>query len=339
MSENLILDHIVNITEHRDLEILEISLMQTIFEVIPCRKVFMLRYNMEQEKLLCSACFDITGLNNSCIESCIDKTLVMEMIKEVSETGKLRAYADKGGYIICPVSLTGKNRTFIEVESSSYSESDIRVLESLTKIYHNYVSLLVDNQRDTLTGLLNRKTFDDKIMKLVEVKKGETPAGDYINERRRHNTKRFWLGMYDIDFFKKINDSYGHVFGDEVLIIISQLITEFFRADDLKFRFGGEEFITVIIADSTRDAYEVFERFRKTVASHKFPQIGKVTVSIGIVEITGYEMSTAFVGSADKALYYAKEHGRDMTCVYSELVKDGLLSSDIHKGGIIIFDQ
>lgn len=313
--------------------------MQTIFEVISCRKVFLIRYNSEKGSLVCSACYDSSGLNDNCIESCISSYVIMDSIKAANETGKIQASAERGGYIICPVSLIGINRTFIEVESSSYTEPDIRVLDSLTKIYHNYVSLLVDNQRDTLTGLLNRKTFDDRIMKLVEIKRNETHAEVYKNERRRNSTKRFWLGIYDIDFFKRINDGYGHVFGDEVLIIISRLINEFFRADDLKFRFGGEEFITVVIADDTRQAFEIFERFRKKIESHNFPQVGKVTVSIGIVEITGYEMATAFVGSADKALYYAKEHGRNMTCVYSELVKEGLVKSDIHKGEIFFFDE
>lgn len=340
IDHNLILNCIVNITENRDLEILEMSLLRTIFEVVLCRKVFLLKSNMESSGIICSSCFDKSGFINTLHEPDLNRTLVEECIKSADETGRIQTVSDKNTmYIICPVVVLKKNIAFIAVEDSIYRERDVNILESLIKIYQNYVSVILDNQRDTLTGLLNRKTFDDKIMKLIELKRNETKVHETENERRRHSERRFWLGIFDIDFFKRINDTYGHVFGDEVLILISRLIQDLFRADDLKFRYGGEEFITVIKAESTESAYEIFERFRKKVESYSFPQIGKVTVSTGIVEITGNEMPTAFVGSADKALYYAKENGRNRTCVYSDLIRDGHIASNVHESRVIFFED
>ncbi len=299
-----------------------------------------MKLNLDSSDIVCRASYDSSGFSDTFNEPDINKALFDSGIKEACATGMMQTGSiGELNYFIYPVAVLNKNVAFIVVENSFYKEQDLNILESLIKIYQNYVSVLVDNQRDTLTGLLNRKTFDDKIMKLVELKKDETFLKDQDNERRRSSGERFWLGIFDIDFFKRINDNFGHVFGDEVLILISRIIQELFRSEDLKFRYGGEEFITVVKAESTESAFEIFERFRKKVESYSFPQVGKVTVSTGIVEITGFEMPTAFVGSADKALYYAKEHGRNMTCIYSELLRDGLIGSSVHESRVIYFDE
>ncbi len=346
-NDKLVLNSIVNITGSRDLEILEVSLMKTIFETVTCVKVFLLKSeNVNDIKFV--LCYDMSGFKDIEIRPGINVESVKTAINAASETGNIEVIEDdKATYIVCPVVVCESNIAFIVIETLSYREQEFFVLDPLIKIYQNYVSLLVDNQRDTLTGLLNRKTFDDRIMKLVELKKNENLFDELdikldngaIRERRKSAKKRFWLGMFDIDHFKRVNDTYGHVFGDEVLLTISQMIQSFFRAGDFKFRYGGEEFITVVMAENKTMAFEIFERFRSKVESYSFPQIGRITISIGITEITGYEMPTAFVGSADKALYYAKEHGRNMTCVYSDLVRDGSISSSIMESRVIIFDE
>ena len=101
--------------------------------------------------------------------------------------------------------------------------------------------------------------------------------------------------------------------------------------------FGG---IIVMKAENMDMVQSIFDRFRKSVERHPFPQTGRITVSIGIVEITGDESPSVFVGCADKALYYAKEHGKNMACVYSDLVERKLIQPQvIRKGKVVIFDQ
>jgi diguanylate cyclase (GGDEF)-like protein len=128
-----------------------------------------------------------------------------------------------------------------------------------------------------------------------------------------------WLSMIDIDHFKLVNDTFGHLYGDEVLLFIAGIMKRCFRSGDALFRFGGEEFV-VIIADASRDqACVAFERFRTMVENYDFPQVGRVTVSFGAVEAHPGIDPTTLLGRADQALYFAKEHGRNRVVFWEDL--------------------
>jgi diguanylate cyclase (GGDEF)-like protein len=94
------------------------------------------------------------------------------------------------------------------------------------------------------------------------------------------------LAIIDIDNFKSVNDNFGHLYGDEILIQLAQIIRSSFRDEDLKFRFGGEEFVILLKASSIEACKHTLERFRQNVASQDFPTVGQVTVSIGSVQFT-----------------------------------------------------
>jgi len=270
-------------------------------------------------------------LNNICS---IKESLTI-ILHEYKST---RRSSDKNPFTVCPVKIMKKNAGFIIMEIQNPNAPDIDIFKSLVRIYQNHACVLVDNQCDTLTGLLNRKTFDDKIMKLIELQKPESRI--YRNERREPaENNSFWLGIFDIDNFKRINDTFGHIYGDEILVLLARIMQEKFRSDDLKFRFGGEEFIVVIKTRQAALAADIFNRFREAVENYPFPQTGKVTISIGLTEITGSETPSVFVGCADKALYYAKENGKNMTCLYSDLVERGLIQPEkLKTGDITIFN-
>jgi len=341
--QSSILGHIVSITESRDIEILEISMLRTIFELVPCRKVYFFKTVEDGLDLLSGASYGKKGFSPSDDISVFkeDPDLIESMSVAFNDHRATSVDNSAHPFTICPVDVLGRNVGFIALDRPETTTQDLYILESLIRIYQNFVSVLVDNQRDTLTGLLNRKIFDDSIMKLIDLRKRKISDDIIENERRSPaGSDRFWLGIFDIDNFKKINDTYGHVFGDEILILIGWLIKGVFRASDLKFRFGGEEFITVVRAENADSALYIFERFRKSVENYRFPQIGTVTVSIGIVEITGEETTPVFVGHADKALYYAKNNGKNMTCLYNDLVEKGLIEpGNVRKGDILIFDE
>jgi len=192
---------------------------------------------------------------------------------------------------------------------------DANLVHGVLRILQNHLSALDYGERDTLTGLLNRRTFESTFAK----RRGEVQlAGPVTRE-----SKGSWLGVIDIDRFKTINDTFGHLFGDEVLLLVARLMFETFRSTELVYRFGGEEFVVIVDGANEDGARIAFERFREAVATHRFPQIGQVTVSIGYTRVALDDIPAATVGRADSALYYAKEHGRNQSICYDALLREG----------------
>jgi two-component system cell cycle response regulator len=159
---------------------------------------------------------------------------------------------------------------------------------------------------DELTKLHNRRYF-------VEALEGEF-------ERAIRYQTEMALIMMDLDFFKKINDTYGHPAGDMVLSKIGEILKAHVRRNDLACRYGGEEF-AVILPSITRDiTYTVYERFRKVVAEQLFEYESKqfhVTVSIGIAFSNDAELINDLLAHADQALYQAKKTNRNKIVTYT----------------------
>jgi len=209
----------------------------------------------------------------------------------------------------------------IEVEFSGQRAAirphDANLVHGVLRILRNHLSALDYGERDTLTGLLNRRTFETTFAKRRNAIAAARPSDS--------STKSSWLGVIDIDRFKTINDSFGHLFGDEVLLLVARLMFETFRSTELIYRFGGEEFVVIVDGTNAEGAAIAFERFRAAVAAHRFPQIGQVTVSIGYTRVLPEDIPASTVERADSALYYAKEHGRNASHCYDQLITDGRL--------------
>lgn len=177
---------------------------------------------------------------------------------------------------------------------------------------------------DTLTGLLNRKTFDEQFDQLIAVaERARRQDGERREEKDPPSPA--WLGIVDIDHFKNINDTWGHLFGDEVLIRLADCMRGAFRGSDKLFRFGGEEFVVMLRNVPADTVASIFERFRGLVETHDFPQVGTVTCSIGFAQVDDRLPPAELLGRADSALYYGKEHGRNCTWAYEDLVAAGEL--------------
>ena len=227
----------------------------------------------------------------------------------------------------------GDITTFCQVENARNDDNTRRMLPLLLEFYANFLALLDDNERDLLTGLLNRKTFDLRISKILATLQ---------NQKHRAADKsasvQFCLAALDIDHFKYVNDTFGHIYGDEVLLLFSNLMKSTFRDNDLLFRFGGEEFVVLLATTDIAHALIGVERFRAAVESYKFPGIGQVTVSIGLALISADEMPRTTLDRADQALYFAKQNGRNQIRAYEDLVKQGLLKEqNIQAGEIELF--
>ncbi len=194
----------------------------------------------------------------------------------------------------------------------AFDQEMLELLSNLRAIYRNLVILHDTNERDVLTKLPNRQSLDARLLQVCE------HYSDYqvIDATQE---KSSWIAILDIDHFKRVNDDFGHLYGDEVLLIFSQLMEKCFRYNDFLFRFGGEEFVVILNLASQETAMAAFNRFRETVANYNFPTVGRVTVSIGLTHVDGMSMPTTHLDHADKALYYAKDNGRNRVVLYENM--------------------
>lgn len=196
----------------------------------------------------------------------------------------------------------------IEEIIQSFPIPDDNKLDVIKKINFMYTQTKYLSVTDGLTGLYNRRHFECNFER------------EFLRAERY--SSKLSLAMIDIDFFKKINDTYGHGCGDYVLREIAYLALQTFRKTDMVFRYGGEEFVVILTETDIDNAIIPCERLRKNVEMYPFSYGGEsfnVTVSIGVCEKKS-DVSTAFnlFEYADKALYSAKNNGRNRVCVYSE---------------------
>jgi len=152
-------------------------------------------------------------------------------------------------------------------------------------------------QTDKLTGLLNRRS-------------GDLVINQAIHEATISNTPLCLL-IGDIDSFKRINDLFGHPVGDRILISVAQKLSSTVRAGDHCIRWGGEEFIIVLPGCSLSVATNLAERIRSGVGALNDPEVGSVTISLGVGEWTKHESSKTLISRVDLALYKAKNSGRN----------------------------
>lgn len=230
------------------------------------------------------------------------------------------------GYECCiPVLMDEEPVSVFEIRGKEpFSPEEVAMATGMISVYRNYLALLEDSQRDTLTGLLNRKTFDAGFaVFLTSALRSDEHSQD---DRRSHKESSHWLAVIDIDHFKRVNDTFGHLYGDEVLILMANLMRGSFRQGDRLYRFGGEEFVVLMRDADFADVKKKLDDFRERVARHDFPQVGQVTISIGFTSVVPTSTPAMVLGEADEALYYAKAHGRNQVRCYGELVEQKLLT-------------
>jgi diguanylate cyclase (GGDEF)-like protein len=187
-------------------------------------------------------------------------------------------------------------------------------ISELADMVQAYFSRLASLETDPLTRLRTRRVFQSHV---------DASLKAWIQSDRP-----YYLAVLDIDRFKRINDTYGHLYGDEILVHFSNLMRRTFRSRDLLYRFGGEEFVLIYSVERGVAGDVPLERFRAAVESYAFPGVGTVTVSSGFAAITDLTTPAAtLVDRADAAVYYAKEHGRNQVRCWEVLRDEGQIAS------------
>lgn len=236
---------------------------------------------------------------------------------------------DTSGFsILKNVKKIKKERMFVTVISSNNSKEnrlrafEMGALDFMPKpidqdILISYVSNRLAYKKelehaiviDELTQVYNRKFMESQLQK-------------YINQFN-YNKELLSIAILDLDYFKKVNDTYGHLVGDEVLKGFAALVMNFKREEDVICRYGGEEFVILMPQTSDKEAYTLIERLRKSMEHNFFLANGvsfNVTFSSGLVEATPFNLHPKkMLEEADQALYAAKQNGRNQTIIYDSV--------------------
>jgi two-component system cell cycle response regulator len=199
---------------------------------------------------------------------------------------------------------TGANDYVTKPYDSTELQARIRVgermLEMQAKLLEARDTMAHLAKHDPLTGLFNRRAILERLAQEIS--------------RAKRDGAKLSVGMFDLDHFKKINDTYGHQTGDDVLVAFARLIQSRLREYDCVGRYGGEEFLVIASGSEGRADERLYERLRAGVAGSQIPtKTGEVslTVSVGVASGTGCSTVDDLLAAADAALYEAKAAGRN----------------------------
>lgn len=183
----------------------------------------------------------------------------------------------------------------VELLARTRTHLELKISRDMLKIKNKQLERLVIT--DSMTGLYNHRHITDSL-------------SERIAEAKRYK-QSLSIAMLDIDFFKKVNDNYGHFFGDFVLVKISAIIEETIRKTDIAGRYGGDEYLIIFTNTDKKSAFGILERIRESIEKEKWNKEGLViTISAGICELFDHDYPKLLM-KADELLYKAKENGRN----------------------------
>jgi diguanylate cyclase (GGDEF)-like protein len=236
--------------------------------------------------------------------------------KDLSATPEpLRLFRESASRMSIPLISFGQTLGVLTLHSSqrnAFRESELQSLESVADICANSIQNAHYVERvkqlaylDGLTGIFNRRFFELRIMEEIE-------------RARRYGTGMAVI-MADIDQFKRLNDEFGHLLGDEVLRQVSSLFHQQLRKIDVVCRYGGEEFAILLTQITTKQAIAIAEKLRRLVESFQFPGVPRtITISAGIAAFPAHgKTRDEMIRAADSGLYAAKQAGRNRVCLAS----------------------
>lgn len=247
------------------------------------------------------------------------QAILTEVTKQLSQSGStlndqgdsLKNHAEKlsQSTTLADVSaiarkIVSETKSVVNSSQALKQQMDATVSE-ITTLKKELKGIKHTARTDMLTGLLNRRGFDEAL----------SEARLYSIDHNRPLS----IILTDIDHFKKVNDTHGHLIGDSVLKMLSKLLKEHIKGKDIAARFGGEEFIIVLPETPLKGAFILAEQIRMSLRTMKWTakesgkSIGSITISLGVAQFKPNETTESLIQRADNALYFAKKNGRNKT--------------------------
>lgn len=330
---------VADMTGQRDRDLLEVTVAEVLFRLLGARRLALWKVIEHPQGARVRL---MAGLSRGQAVAMSDPAVETEMLPRLDEFEGFCACFASHESLSLPCPDTGGRRHVFPVGTSREAVGILAVdidgelmlaqeqlIDGLLRIYRNHLTLLDYSEHDTLTGLLNRRTFEDIFARRVSRQSLAEEMSrhiEFVGQRRIPTTGEApWLAVVDIDFFKRVNDRFGHLFGDEVLLLVARMMRSVFRPQDVLFRFGGEEFVVLLSATNAAGARIAVERLRVCVESHDFPQVGRVTVSVGYTCVSADDSPIGAFERGDEALYVAKQRGRNRALCFEDLVAAGEL--------------
>lgn len=246
----------------------------------------------------------VVVMNNRFEQTCgpetLDSAVLQDLIREPAPDWKTVQLPGRGQ------NQTETNALILRIQSNLMlilnDAADSGLFRKLDKLQVQITELERLSSTDLLTEAWNRAHFDRVVASELD--------------RSIRFKQPVSLIFLDIDHFKQINDAYGHQTGDSVLRELVQEINAAIRSTDMLFRWGGEEFVVIATSTGYRACATLAEKIREKVERHRFSGVGSVTISMGVAEYITSESLDIWFGRVDKALYRAKNGGRN--CVYTD---------------------
>ena len=346
-----LISHVVKISARRDRTEINSAMVDALLSLFHPRRATIYRCYAGRKRTLVFACagFGPHGqfLRNAYLPDrrhChgIEQDPLLQRCR-LEASAVLDVLDDGAHRIVFPVIRLDEPIYLIDLILPDEFSADQRLaMMGLIEYFGNHIALLDYGEGDTLTGLASRKTFDKHLFELLGQAASDELVGNAsaLLQRRRGGSGEasHWLAVCDIDHFKQVNDNFGHRIGDEVLIMLAQVMRQSFRFDDQLFRFGGEEFVALLQPTDSESAQATLERFRANVERQIFSRVGHVTISIGFSRLLPQDTPTDVIDRADEALYVAKHQGRNRVAGYEALVaSQQLRAREVARGAVELF--
>ena len=329
-------------TSIRDTEVLEQSLLRTLGPLLGVLDTSLYRTDDQQ---------NMVRVLNYHRSKVIEADGVARMVERVEEVSRLSDLPQEVLALTDNIRLLGKPCTrkigkdllvgypllggndvcgyFVFQRDREVQAAEDATIRGVLEVFSNYYALLDISLRDRLTGLFNRQALESSFDRIWRVLGRPDHFVEQSDGRRSVPGENYWLAVIDIDHFKSINDRFGHMVGDEILLLVSRLMSHTFRGSDLLYRYGGEEFVAIIAADNAKIAHNVFERVRLAIEAHIFPQIEHLTISIGYCQAMQDILPVEVLSRADRSLYQAKQDGRNRVHSYHDLLASGVFKEQV----------
>lgn len=340
------IEHIVKLTDHRDRDLLELTLSKALIDLLPVRRIVIARVMREEGE---GRWLEVARLDAKGGGRVIDPTRVdfQSLVKLEDASDRLQclesrdrveiAWAGPDGPRINMLPLFSDGRAddqgVLELHSdAALSADDLLMVDYLRRIYRNMYTLLEYSDRDPLTGLLNRKSLDDAFYSAVlEDLDGSVNAGvahETADQERRHRVPaNYWLGTASVDNFGLISDKHGHMVAEDVLQIVSRIMSNTFRTYDRLYHFEIEHYGVLMHCPDEALVLSAFERFRANIEKYQFPKLGRVTVSCGFTSVLADDSPSSALDKTDSAVDFARRSGGNKVCSHLGLVRRGFFGT------------